>query len=84
MNFQTEEEKKARIEVLESKASLTDAEREELNTLREFDPEKLSSDNKYATKRDELFDGVAGDSMSFSNFNVLGYQDVDLNENKEE
>ncbi|XP_020907474.1 uncharacterized protein LOC110245536 [Exaiptasia diaphana] len=41
-----------------------------------FNDKYLASENRYAVKRDALFDGAGGDSMSFSNFQILGNQDV--------
>ncbi|XP_031559813.1 uncharacterized protein LOC116295990 [Actinia tenebrosa] len=47
-----------------------------------FDDKYLASQNKYATRRNVVFDVVAGDAMAFSNYNVLGHQEVTLQRKK--
>lgn len=41
-----------------------------------FNDKYLASQNRFARHRNVIFDGVVGDVLSFSNYHVLGHQEV--------
>ncbi|XP_048584687.1 uncharacterized protein LOC116606012 [Nematostella vectensis] len=46
-----------------------------------FSDKYLASQNRFAVRRNVIFDVVGGDSMAFSNYNVLSKQEISFPEN---